>query len=151
MIEQTKKLLNNNKIFLASFIFVVFQVGAYLFPTSYWYSEARIRVQDTHVGQPIKMAIDRKINRPFIGRWSVIVRRINGGQSEVVCTGAGISNYSPTSELPETLTLAWWTNRGCTELDIGFYRVTTIIDIDVISILQPKIVVIESNIFEIKQ
>ena len=107
-------------------------------------------MQDGIAGQPISMAIDRTIRRPFIGHWSVTVHRVNGGTSEIVCVSAGTGSYKTTSQVPENLTLGWWTGGDCKTLQPGFYNLITLTHIDVINILQPKSVINQSNLFEVK-
>lgn len=144
-----ERIVSNNKFVLVCTAVILLWLTMYLFPTSYWYELNRIKIQDSVANQPIPMVVDRVINRDFIGRWTVIVRRINAGDSEIICVNSGTNNFSTTAKLPENLTLSWWSNGNCKTLQEGFYRVTTIIHIDVPSIMQPKMILNESNIFKI--
>ena len=131
--------------------FVLLYVCAYFFPTSYWYEIKKINIQDSKVGQPINMVINRSINRDFIGTRAVIVRRMSEGAGDIVCVDSSLKNYQVGEKLPANLTLGWWSNGTCTTFDEGAYMVTTIVHISVPNILQPKTVVHESNIFRVKK
>ena len=149
IISQFERLLENNKFMILCTGIVIFYAAAYFFPTSYWYELNRVRIQDAKASEPILMAVDRNINREFIGHWAVIVRRMNSGTGDIVCVDGGTTNYKTDAKLPEHLTLGWWSGGTCNTLGEGFYMVTTIVHIDVPNILQPKRVINESNIFKV--
>lgn len=152
ILQRLTRLFRENTLFIFCLIFLLANVGAIYFPTSFWYELRSVKVQDSVVGEKnIKMAIDRAIKRPFIGNWAVSVRRVTSGVNDVVCVGSGTQNYRPNLELPESLNLRWWIGHECLLDSPGFYRVTTTVTIEVFNFLQPKIVLMDSNIFEVKQ
>ena len=100
--------------------------------------------------------MDQTINRPFVGRRAVTIKHLNGttnvnNAGETVCSHYGSNNYTSNDQLPEKLTLGWYTADICKSLPPGFYMATTIMHIEVVNFLQPKYVINESNIFEIKE
>lgn len=98
---------------------------SWAFPASWWFEVPRLRVMDGVAGAPIVMEVDRKIHRPFSGEWSVLVRKKRGEHWVVACPSYGMGNYRPDAELPEPLTLNWWTDGACPTLVAGTYLMTT--------------------------
>ena len=150
-VAQIDRLISNNKFMALCTAFVLFNACAYFFPASYWYEIKKINIQDSKTGQSISMVINREINRDFIGTRSVIVRRMSEGTGDIVCADSSLKNYQVGEKLPANLTLGWWSNGTCVTLDEGAYMVTTIVNISVPSVLQPKTVVYESNVFRIEK
>jgi hypothetical protein len=96
------------------------------------------------------MIVDRSIKRPFLGSWTVTVRRWGAEGWVTYCTARGASHYRAGSELPRALTLDWWTDGRCPVLGEGRYTVGTVWEINpLISYLPRKVVQAESNIFEV--
>jgi hypothetical protein len=95
-------------------------------PATYWFEARAMVIPDVVEGRPIVMLVDREIRRPALGNWQVTVRRFNEGRGSIVyCNAHGSANYSPQAELPEPLTLDWWTEGKCPPLTPGEYVVTT--------------------------
>lgn len=94
-------------------------------PASFWLDVGQIKVYDSKAGEPIRMEVSREIHRPFSGEWSVLVRKKRGEHWIVVCPGYGMVNYRPDAELPDPLTLEWWTDGACPALAAGTYLLTT--------------------------
>jgi hypothetical protein len=120
-------------------------------PASWWYSVRSVVVLDSVVGADVLMRVDRAIHRPFVGQWSVLVRRLNAdGAWEIVCDAQGRSNYRPDAALPSPLTLEWWTAGQCSNPPAGKLLISTIWTIEP-AIGNTKAVVVESNIFEVTE
>jgi len=98
---------------------------SWTFPASWWLDVSRVKVFDSEVGQPVRMEADREIRRPFSGEWSAIVRRKRGAHWIVACPSFGMGDYRMDAELPEPLTLEWWTDGACPALTAGTYLLTT--------------------------
>lgn len=92
-------------------------------PASYWYQPRAIIVADADEAQPIVLLVDRVIRRPFRGEWNVTIRRRERHGWVVFCSASGQTIYSPSSVLPETLTLSWWTDGQCEPLPAGEYTI----------------------------
>lgn len=98
-----------------------------LAPASQWLEVRSVRVSDTAEGVPPHMKVDRTIHRPFRAKWLTdIEMRLPSGRWLVLCTSQGANNYSPENDLPDPLTLDWWTFPvRCTPDGPGRYRVET--------------------------
>lgn len=134
---------------LAMLAFAAYLVVSY-WPASWWYSVRSVVVFDSVVGADVLMQVDRTIHRPFVGEWSVLVRRQtpDGEGWEIVCVAHGRSNYRPDARLPDPLTLDWWTAGQCPRPPAGRILISTIWTIDS-GIGRTKAVVAESNFFTV--
>lgn len=122
--------------------------ASHLWPASTWLEVQSVHVLNGKVGEPVLMAVDRKINRAFHANWEVTVHKWEGGFS-FHCRATGASNYRPGAELPKNLTLRWWTYDQCTDLPPGRYRITTRWVIDNLGVIADRAVSVDSNVFEI--
>ena len=115
---------------------------------SFWYQIEDIVVFDVPEGEEIVLDVDREIRRPFTARWSVLVREYSESASgwEIVCVARGHGDYRPDATLPEPLTLRWWTNGQCPQLEPGRYMISTVWRIDAPT-LGERVVARDSNIF----
>jgi hypothetical protein len=121
-----------------------------LWPTSWWLEVRSVYVGDAEAGEPVPMIVDRTIHRPFLGEWSVVVRKVSGGASETVCTAKGTTNYRPDSTLPDPLLLSWWAYPECDTLPAGVYILTTIWKVQGTTLLPPKYAKADSNPFTVQ-
>lgn len=133
-------------VFLAFLTFLVASVWL----ASWWYSIRSVVVFDSVVGADVLMQVDRQIHRPFIGSWSVLVRRQtdDGKGWEVVCAAHGRSDYRTDARLPDPLTLDWWTAGQCPRPPAGRILISTIWTIEPV-LGRAKAVVAESNFFTV--
>lgn len=122
--------------------------AAYLWPASWWMEVRSVFVGDTRAGLPVVMHVDRRINRDFVGRWSVTVRELQGTENMLACVASAAGDYKRGAKLPKTLTLSWWTNGKCEALPVGVYVVTTIWEVEN-GPLPGKIIHAQSNPFKV--
>ena len=85
----------------------------HLWPASYWLEVNSVRVADSQANKPVVMYIDRKIHRDFVGIWGVTVRSIKDTGTHIACASSALSDYKEGTELPEVVTLGWWTTGKC--------------------------------------
>lgn len=123
-------------------------VISWLLPASLWFTVAHVRVLDSKVGEPILMEVSREIHQPFFAEWVVVVRRERRGRWIVVCPSIGQTDYRIDADLPDPLTLEWWSNGDCGALPPGHYMVTTTWSIYPKQ-MPAKQVRVESNEFDI--
>jgi hypothetical protein len=114
-------------------------------PTSWWMTVQAVLVADGPL--PVVMFVERDIARPFHAEWRVLVRQIAADSTQIVCTGQGSGDYRPDARLPDPLTLAWWTDGACADLEPGRYFVSTIWTIRTLG--HDRLIRSESNIFEV--
>ena len=119
------KFLDSMGNFVLAALFMIVWGGLALWPTSWWMEVKSVRVRDVDLPHPVIMLADRRIHRDFRGHWTVELRRQNGSDWVLMCTGTGNSWYRPSSALPDPLTLAWWAGDGCRPTTSGVYRVDT--------------------------
>lgn len=120
-----------------------------LWPASYWLDVQAIVVRSAQVGQPLSMVVDREVRRPFLGNWHVTIRQWDGAGWLTWCNASGKSNYRKDARYPKDLALQWWTDGQCHPLPPGRYKVTTAWTIQNEGLVPDKIVVADSNIFEV--
>jgi hypothetical protein len=113
-----------------------------------WMTVRRVLVQDATHGKPPVMFVEREIRQPFTATWSVIARKVVEGRLEIVCTASGGGLYRVGAELPEVLTLDWWTFPVKCDLPPGRHIVDTVWRIQVAPD-RVKIVTASSNIFTV--
>lgn len=125
--------------------------AAHAVSASWWLEVRSVRVFDAQAGAPVLMAVDRSIERDFYGDWSVSIRRWDAGGWVSYCQARGQANYATDSQLPDPLTLQWWTHPGCHPLPPGRYvmRTSWTVHPDM-SVLPAKRVQADSNIFEVR-
>lgn len=121
----------------------------HLWPASYWLEVNSVRVADSQANQPVVMYIDRKIHRDFVGVWGVTVRSIQDTGVHIACASSALSDYKEGAELPEVVTLGWWTNGKCETLPVGVYIVQTTWQIQSNGFFPTKVVTQTSNPFKI--
>jgi len=76
------------------YIFVGSIVLYWMLPTRLWFSVYSLKVEDTYLGDEIKLKLDRSIRGNFSAQWVVTIRRKDGPTYDVVCDLVGTSNYS---------------------------------------------------------
>lgn len=121
-----------------------------VWPASYWLEVNTVRVFDSKSGDPVVMAVDRRIHRDFRGEWMASIRRLESGGWVAFCQAEGKANYARDSQLPEPLTLKWWTHPDCNPLPPGKYVMRTTWVVKGASVLPDKEVQADSNIFQIR-
>lgn len=134
---------------LVASVWVICWGAAVAWPTSWWFDVRSVRVFDAVAGDPVQMAVDREIRRPFVASWDVAVRRVSGESTEIVCAAAGSGDYRRDSVLPDPLYLGWWTWDECAVLEPGSYIVSTGWAIKVAPMLPKKSIRVDSNIFTV--
>lgn len=145
------KMFDSTKLFIAMCVWLTFWVGTHLIPVSLWYEVTSVKVADARAGQQVPMVVVREIHRPFVGAWRVSIRRWGESGWHVLCQAHGVANYRSGSELPNNLTLDWWTGGDCQTLPPGRYVISTGWTIKPeISFIPEKTILIDSNIFEVE-
>jgi hypothetical protein len=106
------------------------------FPSSHWYELNSVIVTGPEggpvvLGQPIIVTVQRTIHRDFKGEYVTTIRQLPG--LHTVCTGGLSVLYRSNSNLPEPLTLGYWTEGSrppCEEaLEPGFYVLQTCVTV----------------------
>ena len=131
----------------AGLILLLSALVVQLWPASFWFDVASVRVEDSRVGGPVIMAVSRTIHRDFTGEWTTSLRRLQDGKWIAYCTASGATNYQTDSSLPDPLTLQWWTYPDCHPIDEGKYIMRTTWRIKGMGFLPDKEVQATSNIF----
>ena len=76
-------------------------------PASMWMTVENVFVYDSEYGKVPSLEVVRTIHRPFIGQYTIIVRRAD--TLEVVCSyPSGEILYEPQAPLPTPLLMNWW-------------------------------------------
>ena len=129
---------------------VLVTVARAAFPTDFWLEARSMAAQDAVAGGPVTLHVDRIIRRPFVGQWSVNVRRAtSGGGWEIICAATGGGSYRPDAALPEPLTLDWWTNGQCADLPPGQMHISTVWWLDMGALGAIPTPALESNVFTV--
>ena len=101
--------------------------GAELLPKatlSDYFEVSRFEVVRTDEG-PLVL-FDRKIKAPIVMGFTVrVMERQGGGYLQACKMEAAPFQYSPQAELPDPITLGWWTDGECANLPDGPVRVYT--------------------------
>lgn len=135
--------------FFAGLAWLSALAATHLWPASWWLEISSVRVADGIEGKPVLMHVERTIHRDFVGTWGVSVRSLTDQGSMVACAASAVSDYRIGADLPEALTLGWWTNGRCETLPAGTYLVQTTWQIHVSGLLPAKTVQATSNPFVI--
>ena len=135
--------------FFAGLAWLMALAATHFWPASWWLEISSVRVADGIEGKPVLMHVERTIHRGFTGTWGVSVRSLTDQGSMVACAASAVSDYRIGADLPEVLTLGWWTNGHCETLPAGTYLVQTTWQIHGSGILPAKTVQATSNPFVI--
>lgn len=146
------KFLDSNKVFLLLLAEVLVLLGLHALPASLWMDVRSVHAMSAHAGECIVLAVDRTISRPFKGHWTVTIRQWDGAGWVPWHTYKGSLRYTPESEYPRPLTLAWWVDlKHCGFLPVGKWQFTTTWDIDPASWIPDKSITMKSNVFEVHE
>jgi hypothetical protein len=97
-----------------------------LAPASLWFEVRSVEVLDSVTDATPVMVIDRIIHRDFSGTYTVDVEKLQpSGRFTVVCSARNSTNYRADAELPDPVTLDWWTWPVNCQIGPGQYRVET--------------------------
>lgn len=120
-------------------------------PASWWIDVGQVHVEDSVVGTPPRMKVDRTINRVFYGTWRVEIEKVSptGGFVFIPPPAYGENLYEPQNELPDPLDLEWWGNAAMARPAPGSYRIETCWRIFP-QIFSPRRFCRTSNLFEIR-
>lgn len=100
-------------------------------PPSYWFQVHSIMISDSFIGNPIEVDYDRTINNAFKGSYIVTVRKkVNSGGFYTYCKANDDVDYRLDNELPDFVSLKWYTYPTECELTAGTYRVDTLWEIN---------------------
>jgi len=149
MIAKVKDVLFGKAAFVLSVLWISVLVLIQLWPASWWMEVQSVHVADTKAGDPVVMHVQREIHRDFSGTWGVSVRVMDAGKGFVACSASAISGYKEGADLPDTLTLSWWTNGHCNTLPVGVYIVQTVWQVHGNGILPAKTITATSNLFKV--
>jgi hypothetical protein len=118
-------------------------------PASWWLDVQRVHVPTAKAGQPIRMEVSRAIKRDIVATWTVSIRTADANARVVCDTSRKNSNYRVGANLPDPLTLHWWTSGACDTLPPGRYWIATDWDIQPSGIWPGKRVSADSKPFEV--
>lgn len=135
--------------FALSVLWISALAVVHMWPASWWMDVQSVRVADTRAGEPILMHVEREIHRDFSVTWGVSVRVMDAGHGYVICSESTVSGYLQGADLPDTLTLSWWTNGQCSTLPVGVYIVQTVWQVHGNGILPAKTITATSNLFKV--
>lgn len=135
--------------FFAGLAWLTALAAMHFWPASWWLEISSVRVADGIEGRPVLMHVERTINRDFTGTWGVTVRELQDTGTYVACAASAVSDYRIGSDLPEVVTLGWWTNGRCETLPAGTYIVQTTWQVHGAGILPAKTLQVTSNPFVI--
>ena len=135
--------------FFAGLLWLSTLAAIHLWPAAWWFEVESVRVADGVSGQPVFMHVQRTIHRDFTGTWGVTVRLLEDKGTYVACAASAVTDYRIGSDLPEVVTLGWWTNGQCKTLPPGIYIVQTVWQIHGSGILPAKTVQATSNPFKV--
>lgn len=135
--------------FFAGLAWLTALAAMHLWPASWWLEISSVRVADGIEGRPVLMHVERTIHRDFTGTWGVTVRALRDTGTYVACAASAVSDYHIGSDLPEAITLGWWTNGRCETLPAGTYIVQTTWQVHGAGILPAKTIQATSNPFVI--
>ena len=145
-----RKLLDSNKVFVLALVWLTLLLVVHFWPASYWFEVRSVNAGPAKAGERVPMIVDREVSRPFLGTWTVTIRKWDGAGPVVYCTASGTSQYRSGADLPKDLTLNWWTDGKCPALTAGKYVIGTAWRIDpMLPFLPAKHAQAESNIFEV--
>lgn len=142
-----RTVMNWLSLVVAGIILLLVALIMQLTPAWIWFEVDSVRVEDSQVGSPVVMAVNRTIERDFTGDWTTSLRRFEGGKWVSYCTSSGSTNYEVNSSLPDPLTLRWWTYPNCHPIEPGKYILRTTWRIRGMGFLPDKEVQATSNIF----
>lgn len=108
---------------LALFILLIYE---YATPAQSWLDVRSIRVSDTTTNKSPVLLVDRTINQPFFGFWTVNVLRQDQDGFTSICTAHGSNDYEPDAHLPKLIDLDWWTYPTKCILPSGQYIMRTL-------------------------
>lgn len=104
--------------------FLIYLAAAYLAPAAMWLDVRRVMVPDTTEGSTPVLLVERTIRQNFYGTYTVDVERQQpSGRFAVVCSVTNSTHYRSDAELPDPLTLDWWTWPVQCQIGAGTYRV----------------------------
>lgn len=149
MIAKVKDVVFGKAAFALSVLWIAVLAIVHMWPASWWMEVQSVHVKDTKAGEPILMHVQRDIHRDFNSTWGVSVRVMDAGKGHVVCSESAVSDYQKGADLPDTLTLAWWTNGHCNTLPVGVYIVQTVWQVHGNGILPAKTISATSNLFKV--
>lgn len=119
-------------------------------PVSIWFEVGKIEVMDADQGTAPVMHVERTINYPFFGHWSVELEREgqNGG-FVYVTRASGENKYAKDARLPDPLNMDWWTYPMQLRPEPGRYRLETCWTVVPLT-FSPKRLCVQSNTFTIR-
>jgi hypothetical protein len=148
--KKLEHLLDSWSVFTLTLCVAGAYAVVFYWPASYWLEVAPILAGPARAGKAVPMAVERSINRDFVGSWTVSVKQYSVAGWVSFCSASGQTRYTKDAKLPANLDLGWWTDGRCPSLPVGRYLVDTVWSVhSVFWGLPTKDVVIRSNIFEV--
>jgi hypothetical protein len=144
------RFLVSRPVFVVAVLWLGWVVVTALWPASWWLSVDRKLAFDGPAGAPVVLDVERRIHRPFVADWSVLVRRWTPGGWTVACAARGGGDYRPDAALPTPVTLGWWTDGKCSALPAGRYFVSTVWTIRAGDLWPEKLLHVDSNVFTVE-
>jgi len=147
--NRLKSMLLGRAAFLAGVLWLSALTVSQAWPSSWWMDVQSVRVADGRVGQPVIMYVQREIKRDFTATWGVSVRQLSEGKTFIACAQSAVADYRRGTDLPEVVTLGWWSNGRCETLPAGVYVLQTTWQIHGTGLLPAKTVHSTSNPFKV--
>lgn len=123
-------------------------------PTSHWFEVNSVDVASVHIGSIPTVRIDWSIERPFVASWVTTLRRKSADGFKTYCTRSGRSEFRPDTGKPSDTAvgsqISALSGEECPALLPGAYVLTLAWAIEVDG-LPPRVLRVESNIFEVKE
>lgn len=123
----------------------------HILPASNWLEVNSVYVYNAVLGETPVMEVDRDIKQSFTGVWVADVEKLNdNGRFVIFCSSTGKANYDLDNDLPDPLTLDWWTYpTDCTPVEPGKYRIVTVWTLNLDGAI--KQVKASSNLFTVSE
>ena len=147
--KKISEMMLGRAAFLMGLLWLTALAVTHFWPASWWLEVHSVRVADSRAGQPLVMYVQREIHRDFSGTWGVSVREMTAGGTYVACAQSAVADYRKGADLPNVVTLGWWTNGRCATLPAGVYVVQTTWQIHGSGLLPAKTVQNTSNPFKV--
>ncbi len=123
-------------------------------PTDYWFDVRSVHVTSVRAGESPPVRLEATFHRPFEADWIAILWRQDENGVSDFCRRAGRRDYTTATSLPENSVLDDWLSgpigEDCPDLEPGTYVLALVWELAT-DALPPRVLTVESNIFEVKE
>jgi hypothetical protein len=144
-----KELALSRIVFFIGLLWLTVLAVIQVWPASWWMDVRSVRVADSQINKPVVMYVEREIKRNFSATWGITLRRVSTETTYIACSYSAVADYKQGTDLPEVVTLGWWSNNTCETLPAGTYVLNTTWQIHGSGIFPAKTIYSTSNPFEI--